>query len=227
MDLLTTAVVDITTLVASRHALRAAVGAELPAAERRLHKALRRELRRGALAYVDELARARRGIVDAKLLAACRLAAERELPRARGQQESLSRMLASQPGALAGVAAARNDLWRLAHLATRLRYLVAALREAGRWDGAARARRAATTLRRRLRKALAAYARVLLVAEGAGGLVDARQAAGSAIGARGATAAAHLASIGEQLPPPLPQAGGDVVAALHDLALDWGLAGFA
>ncbi|MDP1650616.1 MAG: hypothetical protein Q8M01_20780 [Rubrivivax sp.] len=223
MDLLSTAVVDITTLVSACHALLSEPVADDLAMKPKLRKRLRREIKRGTVAYIDTLARARRGVVDAALLAACRVAAEQHMARALGHQELLSRVLFSQPGALKGVAAARQDLWRLAHMAIYLRLGVAALRDSGAWADVEPEMKAAASLRRRLRKALIAYARATLRVGGAeaGAIGVAREAAWAEIGKRGATDAQRLSDI---------EAGGDpmhtviqvgVRKPLRDLALDW------
>ncbi len=223
MDLLRTAVVDITTLVSTCHALMSDRVEDELAMKPKLRKRLRREIRRGTVAYIDTLARAKRGIVDGALLAACRVAAEQHMTRALRHQDLLSRVLSSQPGALKGVAAARQDLWRLAHMAIYLRLGVAALRDSGAWADVKPEQKSAPSLRRRLRKALIAYARATLRVDGAepGAIVVAREAAWAEIGKRGAADAQRLSDI---------EAGGDpthtviqvgVGKPLRDLALDW------
>lgn len=223
MDLLRTAVVDITTLVSTCHVLGSSPVDEVPAMKPRLRKRLRQEIRLGTVAYIDTLARARRGVVDDGLLAACRMAAEVHMVRSLRHQDLLSRTLASQPGALQGVAAARQDLWRLAHMAIYLRLGLAALRESGAWADVRPDQKAATGLRRRLRKALIAYARVILRGDGAkpGAIVEARQAAWAEVGERGAAAAQRLADVeaGGAAAHTVIQAG--VSQPLRDLALDW------
>ncbi len=67
----------------------------------RLRNRLRWEIKRGTVAYIDTLARARRGVADEALLAACRVAAEQHLGRALRQQDLLGRIVSSQPGARA------------------------------------------------------------------------------------------------------------------------------
>lgn len=223
MDLLRTAVVDLTTLISACHVLTSSPVEDNPAMTPKLRKRLRREIKRGTVVYIDTLARARRGVVDEGLLAACRVAAERHMERALRHQDLLSCTLSSQPGALKDVAAARQDLWRLAHMAIYLRLGLAALRDSGAWAGVTPEQKSATSLRRRLRKALVAYARLTLRADGAapGAIVAAREAAWAEIGARGAADAQRLSDI---------EAGGDpqhtviqvgVTKPLRDLALDW------
>jgi len=57
MDLLRTAVVDITTLVATFHAMTASPAEGDMALQRRLRGRLRRDIKRGTVAYIDALAR--------------------------------------------------------------------------------------------------------------------------------------------------------------------------
>jgi hypothetical protein len=83
----------------------------------KLRSRLRRDIKRGTVAYIDALARTRRGAVDAALLVKCRVTAELRMPHALLHQEVLSRIMASEAGSLDGLVAARQDLWRLAHVA--------------------------------------------------------------------------------------------------------------
>jgi hypothetical protein len=225
MDLLRTAVVDITTLVVTGHALmsRPAEGDDL-AKRRKLRARLRREIERATVAYIDVLARTKRGVLDDVVLGACRVAAERQMPRAMECRDLLSGIMLSEPGSLDGFAAARQDLWRLAHMTIYLRLGVATLRESGASGDAKLAGSLARRLRRRLRKALVAYARATLRTKESRGpqIVAARRAALVEIGQRGAAEAERLADI---------EAGGDpshtvlrlgVTRPLLDLALDWG-----
>ncbi|MBE0548523.1 MAG: hypothetical protein IH627_12930 [Rubrivivax sp.] len=223
MDLLRTAVVDITTLVSTCHVLMSDQVADGLAIKPKLRNRLRREIKRGTVAYIDTLARARRGVVDAALLAVCRVAAEKHMARALRHQDLLSRALSSQPGALKGVAAARQDLWRLAHMAIYLRLGVAALRDSGAWAEVKPEQKSATSLRRRLRKALVAYARMTLRVDGAepGALVVAREAAWAEIGKRGAADARRLADIEAGVDPTHTVIQVGVTKPLRDLALDW------
>ncbi|MDP1533622.1 MAG: hypothetical protein Q8N44_05440 [Rubrivivax sp.] len=223
MDLLRTAVVDITSVVATCHALKSTPGQGDPALQRKLRTRLRREVKRGTLAYIDALARTRRGVVDDALLATCRLAAEQQMAHAIVNQGLLSRIMASEAGSLDGLAAARHDLWRLAHMAIYLRAGMATLRESGAAVDARSAGSLAGRLRRRLRKALIAYARATLRTKKPRGrlIAAAREAALAKIGKRGAAQAERLSAI---------EAGGDpkhtvirlgVTKPLLDLALDW------
>ena len=223
MDLLRTAVVDITTLVASCHALKAPPLDGDLAVPRKLRSRLRRDIKRGTVAYIDVLARSRRGVVDDALLAACRLAAEQQMAHAITNQELLRRLMASEAGSLDGLSAARQDLWRLAHMAIYLRVGMASLRESGASVDAKSAASLAARLRRRFRKALIAYARTTLRTKEPRGrmIVAARKAALAKIGQRGTAQAERLADI---------EAGGDpthtvlrqgVTRPLLDLALDW------
>ncbi len=223
MDLLRTAVVDITTLVATCRALKLSAIEREPALPRKLRNRLRRDIRRGTVAYIDVLARSRRGRVDDDLLDSCRLAAEQQMAHAVAHQESLRRVMASEAGSLDGLAAARQDLWRLAQMAIYLRVGTVTLRDSGGWIDADTARTLAGRLRRRFRKALVAYARATLRSKESKGrlIATARAAALAEIGKRGAAEAERLADL---------EADGDstrtvirrgVTKPLFDLALDW------
>lgn len=223
MDQLDTAVVDLTTLVATCHALKSERLDGAPDLPRRVRNHLRSEIRRGALAYIDTLARMRRGAVDANTVSTCRRAAEQRMADAIGQQDRLARLMSDQPGSLEGLVAARQDLWRLAHLMIHLRLGIAALRESGAPSEARSVVVRAARLRRRLRKALVAYARASLRGKPARGVPigAARAAALRLIGSRGAADAARLASL---------EASGStahafirlgVARALVDLSIDW------
>ncbi len=227
MDLLMTAVDDVTTLVATPHALKSGPAKDGEGRQRKLRSRLRRDIKRGTVAYIDALARTRRGGVDDALLAKCRMAAERQLAHAIAHQDLLGRILPSEAGALDGVAAARQDLWRLAHLAIHLSAGMVSLRRSAVLVDSKPAVDMAARLRRRFRRALIAYARTALRAKGPKGrLVDqARGAALAEIGTRGAAEAERLADL---------EAGGagestvlrdGVAKPLLDLALDWQRAG--
>jgi hypothetical protein len=223
MDLLRTAVVDITTLVAACHSLMAAPREGELEVHRKLRNRLRRDIRRATVAYIDTLARTRRGHVDDALLSACRVAAEQELGQAIRHQDLLCQIMRTEPGSLDGIAAARQDLWRLAHLTIHLRGGMVALRNVG---GAARVKLAsalAGRLRRRLRKALVAYARAALRTKSSEGppIMAARRAALARIGKRGAAEAERLVDIESDadLPHKLLRQG--VAKPLSDLATDW------
>lgn len=110
MDLLRTAVVDITTLVATCHALRSRSGVDELAMQRKQRSRLRREIKGGTVAYIDVLARSRRGTVDEALIVECRLAAELQMPHAVEHQERLGHLLDHRAGSLDGLAAASRDL---------------------------------------------------------------------------------------------------------------------
>jgi hypothetical protein len=223
MDLFRTAVVDITTLVSTCHALASSSAEDELAMKPKLRNRLRQEIRRGTIAYIDTLARAKQGVVDPTLLSACRVAAERHMVRAVRHQDLLGRIVSSQPGALNGLAAARQDLWRLAHMAIYLRLGVAALRDSATWADARREQASATGLRRRIRKALVAYARVTLRVDGAeqGSIVAARETAWAEIGKRGAADAQRLADLEADCVPTHAVIQLGVSKALRDLALDW------
>jgi len=224
VDLLHEAVVDITTLVSTGQALRRA-HVEIDTGNSRdaqRHQRLRKEVRQAALAYIDKLARAKRGQVDARLLAACRLAAERQMPNALRQQARLAELLASQADGLRGAAAARQDLWQLARITNHLRLGTTALREAGAWVKADPPARWASRLRRRLRRALAAYGADLLRDAGAGPMrvPSARLAALHAL-EKGLADAQRLARVEHthEMEPALIRQG--VWRPLRDLMLDW------
>lgn len=223
MDLLRTAVVDITTLTATCRALGRGPLAGPQGARHGLRDKLRTELERGVEAYIDTLARSKRGVLDAGQLASCRVAAEGRMTRALSHQRDLSQLMQTAPGALLGVAAARQDLWRLAHLAIHLRHGVAALRASCGERDAAACKKAGSRLRRRLTRGLIAYARANQRSTDSEDpmILGARKAALRAIGTRGTAAAARLARfelrIGTR--PSVVQLG--VVKPLADLVLDW------
>jgi hypothetical protein len=223
MDLLTTAVVDITTLVATCHALKPMPSESEAVLQRKRRKSLQRELKRGTVAYIDTLARTRRGVVDDALLRKCRIAAEQQLPRALAQQEWLARIMGSEAGSLDGLAAARQDLWRLAHVAIYLSRGMATLRGSSALVDTKLAEVLAVRLRRRFRKALTAYARAALRTRATKGrlVIKARAAALAEIGPRGAAEAERLADVEAAAGPTLSVIRQGVVKPLLDLALDW------
>ncbi len=223
MNLLRTAVVDITTLVAACHALKSTPAEGEVVLQPKLRSRLRRELKRGTVAYIEVLARTRRGAVDDALLARCRLAAERQMPHALAHRELLDRILASEPGSLDGLAAERQDLWRLAHVAIYLGSGMASLRSSAAWVDSDAAEAWAGRLRRRLRKALVAYARAALRTKAPKGrlIVTARVAALAEIGPRGASDAERLADVETGTDPSLSILRQGVAKPLMDLALDW------
>lgn len=223
MDLLTMAVVDITTLVATCQALKSGpVGGGL-ALKRKLRDRLRRDIKRGTVAYIDVLARTRRGVVDAALLARCRVAAEQRMAHALMHQEQLARMMATEAGSLDGLVAARQDLWRLAHMVIHLASGMTGLGEPGALSHGQPADVLARRLRRRIRKALIAYARAALRDSGRPGhlIFAAREAALAEIGPRAVADARRLAAIEAGARPlqTVPRQG--VSKSLDDLNLDW------
>ena len=223
MEILKTAVVDITTLVSCCHAMRSRpADSELPG-QQKLRKRLRHELKCGTLAYIDVLARTRRSGFDAALLVACRLAAERRMPGAIRYQPVLARTLAEEAGSLDMLAPARQDLWRLAHMAVYLRIGVGMLRESADPSNAQCAHALAGSLRRRLRKALSAYARAALRTKASKTrlIAKAREAALSEIGTGGAAGAERLADMELSSDAKLKFLRQGVAKPLHDLALDW------
>ncbi len=223
MDLLRTAVVDIATLLATCHALQSSPAESELALHRKQRNRLRRDIKRGTVAYIDALARSRRGVVDHAFLGKCRLAAEREMTHALGHQELLRRIMASEAGALDGQAAARQDLWRLAHVAIYLSSGMTALRESGSWVDAKPADVLAGGLRRRFRKALIAYARAALRTKPRKDrlIVKAREAALAEIGPRSVVEAQRLAVVETGAGPALTHIRQGVLKPLVNLTLDW------
>lgn len=223
MDLLTTAVVDVTTLVATCHALKSMPSAREAVLQTKVRKFLQRELKRGTVAYIDTLARTRRGVVDDALLRKCRIAAEQQMPHALAHQGLLARIMSSEAGSLDGLAAARHDLWRLAHVAIHLSRGMATLRGSSALVDAKPADDLAGRLRRRFRKALTAYARAALRTRAGKGrlVIKAREAALVEIGPRGAAEAERLADVEAAAGPTLSVLRQGVAKPLMDLALDW------
>jgi hypothetical protein len=223
MDLLTTAVVDITTLVATCHALKSMASETEAVLQSKLRKFLRRELKRGTVAYIDTLARTRRGVVDDALLSKCRIAAERQMPQALAQQGLLARIMGSEAGSLDGLAAARQDLWRLAHVATYLSRGMVILRGSSNLVDTKLADDLAARLRRRFRKALTAYAREALRTRASKErlVIKPREAALAEIGPRGGAEAERLADVEAAAGPTLSVLRLGVAKPLMDLALDW------
>jgi hypothetical protein len=191
--------------------------------QRKLRNRLRRDIKRGTVAYVDTLARSKRGMVDELVLAECRVNAERCMPQAMAHQNLLERIMASEAGSLDGAAASRHDLWRLAQMTVHLRAGAAMLRESSDSVEAESVRSLIRRLRRRMRKALVAYARAILRGKEPMGrlIVTARTAALAQIGERGAAEVERLADIesARGSKPTVIRQG--VAKPLVDLALDW------
>ncbi|WP_341890687.1 hypothetical protein [Variovorax sp. YR752] len=225
MDLLKTAVVDIITLVSTCHALESFPSEGEEVLQRKPRNRLRRDLKRGTVAYIDTLARTRRGVVDDDLLRRCRVAAEQQMPHALSHEELLGRVMACEVGSLDGLAAARQDLWRLAHVAICLSSGMSTLRGSSVLVHARSADALAGRLRRRLRKALIAYARAALRNKASKGrlVVKAREAALDEIGSRGAIEAERLADVEAGADAALGVIRQGVTKPLLDLALDWHL----
>jgi hypothetical protein len=223
MELLRAAVVDITTLVATCHALRSSPLVDDLAVERKLRDRLRREMKRGTVAYIGVLSRPQRGQVDDALLAACRVAAEQHMARALRNQQLLSRIMASEPGSMEGMVASRQDLWRLAHMGIYLRVGISNLRESGDSNATKSAGAVASRLRRRIRKALIAYARAILRTRTPTErlIVTARKAALAEIGERGTAEARRLSEFEVGSDPQRGFIRLGVAKPLSDLALDW------
>lgn len=223
MDLLRTAVVDITTLVAACHALMSTPLEGEMRVHRKLRSRLRRDIRRATIAYTDTLARSKRGLGDSALRSACRVAAEQEMELAIGHRALLGRTMLTAPGSLDSLAAARQDLWRLAHMTIHLRNGMATLRESGGVVDVKRADALAGRLRRQLRKAVIAYARTALRTKNSKGppIVAAREAALVQVGKRGAAEAERLSDIESGGGPTHALLRQGVTKPLFDLALDW------
>lgn len=209
---------DITTLACLHVALREGPQRDVSNPPR-ARRALRREVHGATLAYIDVLARVRPRDVEAGLLQACRVAAEQKMPRALRQQARLSSWLMARPGGLQGLVAARQDLWRLAHLALHLRLGTMALCACDAWSATDPTQDWAARLRRRLRKALVAYARQLLAQPA--DLTGARQAALLMLGRRAAELARRLARAESafEVQPARLRVG--LMQALRHLELDW------
>jgi hypothetical protein len=105
--------------------------------------------------------------------------------------------MTSEAGSLDGMAAARQDLWRLAHVSIHLNAGMAALRGSAIPVDAKSAEALAARLRRRFRKALIAYARTALRTRAPKGrlVVKARESALAEIGPHGAAEAERLADL--------------------------------
>jgi hypothetical protein len=223
MNLLRTSVVDITMLVAACHALKSTPAEGEVVLQHKLRNRLRRDLKRGTVAYIDVLARTRRSAVDDALLVKCRVAAELQMPHALEHRELLDRIMATEAGSLDGLAAARQDLWRLAHVAIYLSSGMGTLRGSAALVDVDSAEVLAGRMRRRLRKALIAYARAALRTKTPRGrlIVKAREAALAEIGRRAAAEAERLAYVEAGADPAFTVLREGVTKPLLDLALDW------
>ena len=215
MELLESAVADISLLLATRRALRDKRGE---------HPGLRPEFKRAAVAYLGALARADANAHDAAVLVSCRVAAEREMPQALLAADHLRAMMEATPGVLIGFSAARHDLWRLAHIVVHLRRGAARLSDAQR----ALAEKAAKRLGKRLRKALVAYARVSMRDGGRPeqAVSEARRAAGTELQPTKSVADASALArfeVDHGVVPGLLERG--VTRPLLDLLIDWELWG--
>lgn len=223
VDMLMTAVVDITTLISTTFALKSMPLDGALTLQPKLRSRLRREIRRGTVAYIDVLARTERGAVDAALLAACRGAAERHMRKAIENQELLRGVMVTEAGSLDGLAPIRHDLWRLAHMAMYLRIGGADLLESGGTVDLKKAESLGNALRRRFRKALVAYAHATLRSKESTNplIAKARGAALAKIGKRGAAQAQRLADMEAEGAPKHTVVRRGVVQPLADLSLDW------
>jgi hypothetical protein len=145
------------------------------------------------------------------------------MPRALRHERELSQLMSTAPGSLLGVAAARQDLWRLAHLAIHLRQGVAGLRASLGNVVEQAAKKSGSRLRRRLTRALIAYARVcqrdsVNVDQM---IVIARTAALGTLGTRGTAEADGLGRIEATVGATHTVIRLGVVKPLADLLLDW------
>ncbi len=227
MELLETAVVDVTLLMATSRALRAPRG-DGPA-RLRGRRRMRDELRRGAVAYLRTLLRGEQQMPDAALLAASRVAAEGKMPRSIAAAEALKAMMASQTGALAGFTSTRHDLWRLAHLAIHLRNGASTLAAKAVDVDTRDLRKTSRRLGKRLRKSLVAYVRTCMRADvdRVDPLGAARCAAVGELGAWSAVEAATLAHRESDFGARRHEIEIGVSRALSDLLTDWAGAGVA
>jgi hypothetical protein len=224
MDVLVTAVVDITTLTATYRALTHGTLAGKLGLRHNLRDKLRAELKRGVAAYIDALARSKHGVVDDGRLAAYRLAAERQMPRALDHQAALSRLMKTASGSLFGVAAARQDLWRLAQMAIHLRKGMAAMRAAPGEVDRQSIKKSGSLLRRKFTLGMIAYARASQRVSDSEGhmIVVARSAALHAMGKRAAQEAACLGQLEADTGATQAIIRIGVVKRMADLVLDWG-----
>jgi hypothetical protein len=143
---------------------------------------------------------------------------------ALSHQAWLSRIMRGQRGALQGLAAARQDLWRLTLLASQLRAGALALGPCERPGDAERARRLTRRLRRRLRRALVTYADTLLGAPAASGrqIARARRCALAEIGTQGPLEVRRLTRWTDGQDAASTALWTVLLKSLGELALDWG-----
>jgi hypothetical protein len=223
MDLLRTAVVDITILAATCRALKGGPPEGELRERRKLRVRLRTELRLGSVAYINALARSKRGEPDEDLLALCRVAAERQMPRALRHEGDLKHLMTTGRGALDGLAAARQDLWRLVHMLVQLRKGLVAMHAAGANIDDDVVKKVGRGLRRRLRRALIAYARAGQRdrEDPQSALATARKAALGWIGKRAVEEADQLGRLEAQRGADRSAIRQGVVRPLNDLVADW------
>jgi hypothetical protein len=219
MELLELAVEDIVTLAATCRALGGDRVA--PALGERLPKGLRSELRRGTRAYINVLARSASGVVDDALLAACRRAAEEQMPGALAHAPALLHMMTTEPGVLDGLTAARQDLCRLGRITVHLRLGLALVRQAT--DDAAASKESTAALRRGLRRALIAYARSICRSrkDDVPVVLEARGAALDELGKTARSQAQALANVETRAGANRPMLRAGVARPLNDLVKDW------
>lgn len=225
MDALQTAIVDLTQLIATCHALRRPSPSEHAGEgdfRDRERRRLRAEFRRATTAYLKTLARREDGVFDDEALAACRVAAEEQMPRALAKARDLAALMNGETGSLGKLSAVRNDLWRLSHISIRLRQGVTALRHGNAGLDVQAADKAARRLQRHVRQALLSYALANLRSKKTSrGVAEARVAALARVDTRCLEDAESLTALESRIEGAQPLIGHGVYRALQDLGLDW------
>jgi hypothetical protein len=208
VDILETAVVDVSWLLATARALGRS-GSDGP-------RGLRPELRRAVAAYLRALAKAKLDAPADAVLGACRVAAESEMTKSLQRVDELRAMMTARPGALEGFAQVRHDLWRLARIAAQSRRSAAHLRGI---DAVAIVD--VKRLGKRLRKALGAYARASMRGDHATMVGRARRAACGALGTKVSGNAKRLSLLACQTEEATGFVDETLLRSLSDLLLDW------
>ena len=162
MDLIETAVVDLTMLIATCRVLRVHQKDRERGARPEWQRGLRGEIRRGTKSYLGTLAHSSPGDVDSEVLARCRVAAEREMKKALQAAPALCQLMNTESGALSGFTAVRHDLWRLSRIAMHLPRLADAWRHTPAKSHRRAAQAAIERLQRNLRRAWVGYARACM-----------------------------------------------------------------
>ena len=215
MQELEVAMVDITLLIATCRAARE-LRAHAMSAHLRAHwHHLCTEVKRATLAYVNAFSQA-----DNATVAACRAAAEREMPGALASPHELRALLEREPGWIDGSTVVRVDLSRLCHLEIRMS-------EAGADTGSLTDRRrrrvekASQYVQQRLRWAILAYARASLRGPGEYAIHRARNAAAGQLDGHCVDAVARLARSPGVGRGPLSLIQRGVARPLRRLRKDW------